>query len=101
MRERRERECEKKCLFIACAAACVRCVRGGVRSLLAWRRSFVACVAAFFRLFIRLLHTQRHAFVACGCGRRSLRAQQRSFVHLQWQERKIETKKDSVFLPVE
>jgi len=53
------------------------------------------------RKSVSSLRAQRRAFVACGRGRRLLRARQRSFVCLQWQERKIETKKDSVFLPVE
>jgi hypothetical protein len=69
--------------FVACVAACVRCLRGGVRSFVL---PFVARAAACVRCV-----RARAAFVACSAA----------FVRLQWQERKIETKKDSVFLPVE
>ncbi len=63
-REWEERESVwKTCLFIACAAVFVCCLRSGV-----------------------------HLLCAGGVG---------SFLRLQWQERKIETKKDSAFLPVE
>ncbi len=88
-----------------------------VCSLRAQRRAFVACGAAFVHLFVYLLHAQRRLSVACaaafvcclGSGVRSLHAQwhafvacgRRLFVHLQRQERKIETKKDTAFLPVE
>jgi hypothetical protein len=94
VRERTEIECEKKCLFIACAAACVRCVHGGVRSLLVWRRLFVCSSVCCTRSGVRSLR-------AGAGGVRCVLGGVRSFVRLQLQEKKIETKKDSVFLPVE